>query len=405
MHPGQIQIKDFSYELPDERIARYPLAQRDESKLLVYHQQQISESQYKHLSEFLPAGSTLVFNQTKVVQARLLFPKPSGSNIEIFCLEPDDRYADITTAMLQTQTVFWKCLVGGAKKWKEEKLRLQLGEQSLSARMHETKNGFFIICFDWQPAHLSFAEMLHLFGNIPLPPYLNRKAEQSDEDRYQTIYAKAAGSVAAPTAGLHFTDQLFSQLARQQINQLFVTLHVGAGTFQPVKSETIQGHEMHAEFLEVDSTTILQLAEQHPKGIIAVGTTSLRTIESLYWMGLKLVQNPNIDIDDLMIQQWDVYGDLQAAATLPATDALQALANWLLQQNREKLIIKTQIMIAPGYQLKIAKGIITNFHQPNSTLLLLIAAIVGDAWKDIYQYALAHDFRFLSYGDGCLLMA
>ena len=478
MHPKDLQIKDFSYDLPDERIAKYPLAERDLSKLLIYKgdgasgelinqstnelaipdilksdnpkiiestyrdisestyrnisestyqnisestYRNISESTYRNISESLPAGSLLVFNNTKVVEARILFQKPSGATIEIFCLEPDDRYPDITTAMLQSGKLWWKCLVGGAKKWKEPlltKIILQ-GDKKilLTAERKAQIEDYYLIEFNWDDPSYSFAEILHAAGVIPLPPYLNRKAETSDLDRYQTIYAKFDGSVAAPTAGLHFTDAIFEKLAAKNIASEYLTLHVGAGTFKPVKAEKIEGHEMHAEFIEVPSAFIQRLIEQISKQpttvsntnkrviespqIIPVGTTSMRTIESLYWLGVKIILNPSIAISDLQVYQWDPYQI--DASNITATTALTALKQWMQKNETELLITKTQIIIAPGYTFRIAHSLITNFHQPQSTLLLLVSALIGDDWKRVYQYALDNEFRFLSYGDGCLL--
>jgi S-adenosylmethionine:tRNA ribosyltransferase-isomerase len=406
MHPKELSIKDFTYELPDERIARYPLTERDQSKLLIYRKGQIAESIYAELAEQLPANSLLVFNNTKVVEARLLFEKPNGGKIEIFCLEPAEQYGDITTAMLQKGKVLWKCLVGGAKKWKEGTLVLQIQkkdapEVSLSARKVEQYADAYLIELSWDDPAMSFAELLHIAGVIPLPPYLNRAAEASDQERYQTIYAKYDGSVAAPTAGLHFTDHLFAKLAKKNIGHAFVTLHVGAGTFKPVKSETMQDHEMHAEFIDVAATFIEQLLQQITNPVIAVGTTSLRTLESLYWLGVKTKLEPAISAEALTITQWEPYE--LAQHNIPASEALRALLVWVQHTRSERLITKTQIIIAPGYTFRIIQGLITNFHQPQSTLLLLVAAITQDHWKNIYQYALDHEFRFLSYGDGSLL--
>lgn len=433
MHPKDISIVDYTYHLPEEKIAKYPLAERDSSKLLVYKNGTIETSIYKNLPSFLPESTTLVFNNTKVVEARLLFEKLTGSIIEIFCLEPDERYADITTAMLQKEKVYWKCLVGGAKKWKEEFLLKQIIYQedtiALQAKIAEKRNDYFLIELSWNNANLSFAEILHAAGVIPLPPYLNRTAEEKDKATYQTIYAKHDGSVAAPTAGLHFTENLLADLSKKNINPLYVTLHVGAGTFKPVKAATMQEHEMHAEFIDVTKEAIQQLI--NAEIIVATGTTSLRTIESLYWMGVKLryklegkrqkeddgsvmtidreekveggrwkEEDRRIKLDDIAIQQWDAY---ELPQDIDKQKALQALLNWMNEHNLDRIICKTQIIIAPGYTLKIADGLITNFHQPQSTLLLLIAAIVGDEWKSIYNYALANEFRFLSYGDGSLL--
>lgn len=409
MHPKQIPIAAFTYNLPDERIARYPLEKRDESKLLVYKSGTILSSNYQTLAAHLPKDTLLIFNNTKVVEARLLFQKPTGGIVEIFCLEPHDQYADITSAMLQKGEVYWKCLVGGASKWKpgmklEKTVEYNGNNIIIEAGMEERQNDCFIIKMTWQPKELAFAELLHAAGIIPLPPYLNREAEKADSNRYQTVYAKFDGSVAAPTAGLHFTDAVFEQLGTKGIQSTYVTLHVGAGTFKPVKSETIGDHEMHAEFIDVSADTIQTIANHLEKPIVVVGTTSLRTIETLYWMGVKAsLTNGNIArLDDLSIHQWDVY---EMEKAIPPSVALHSLLEWMNANNLKRLITKTQILIAPGYQLKIASGIITNFHQPNSTLLLLIAAIVGDDWKRIYQYALDHEYRFLSYGDGSLLWA
>lgn len=405
MHPKDLSILDFTYELPDEKIARYPVAERDLSKLLIYQDHQISTAIYRALPTILPSNTLLVFNNTKVVEARLYFQKPTGGNIEIFCLEPDDRYADITSAMLQKKMVYWKCLVGGAKKWKEGLLSLSYThnerEQILHAEKIAQQEDYYIIAFHWQDADTSFADILHAAGNLPLPPYMDREAEITDHERYQTVYAKHDGSVAAPTAGLHFTDQLLDSLSAKQIKLAFVTLHVGAGTFKPVKALTMQAHDMHAEFIDVHIDTVEQIRANLTGNIIPVGTTSLRTLESLYWLGLKIIQDASIAMVDLKVEQWDPY---ETNEQLPsANDALMALIDWLKQHNMQRLITKTRIIIAPGYPFKIIKGLITNFHQPQSTLLLLVAAITGEDWKLIYDHALNNEFRFLSYGDGCLL--
>lgn len=405
MHPKRLLIKDFLYNLPEEKIAIRPLPQRDESKLLVYKDGTITESIYYDLNEYIPEKSLLIFNNTKVVEARLLFKKSTGSTIEIFCLEPGNVYADITTAMLQKGKVVWKCLVGGAKKWKEETLlkSIETGSATLqlNARKIEKFTDYFLVEFSWDDASLSFAEVLHAAGSMPLPPYLNRAAEESDKERYQTIYAKHDGSVAAPTAGLHFTERLFEKLAAKNIQCDFVTLHVGAGTFKPVKAESMQEHEMHTELIDVRAALIENILQHINEPVIAVGTTSLRTIESLYWLGVKTILQPAITLEYLQVYQWDAY-DVDAE-TITAKDALQSLLQWMQQNNLSNLITKTQIIIAPGYGLKVAKALITNFHQPQSTLLLLVAALSGDDWRKIYNYALENNFRFLSYGDGCLL--
>jgi len=419
----QIQIKDYSYELPDERIAKFPLENRDQSKLLIANQLTTQEcsvndlnaststtqltfqiDQYLNLAQHLPSNSFLVFNNTKVVEARILFQKPTGGVIELFCLEPDSVYPDITTAMLQKGTVQWKCLVGGAKKWKEAFLEKTIlyQDQEITLKAKRVAQGAeaYLIEFSWSDAQMSFAELLHIAGLIPLPPYLNRQAENSDAERYQTVYAKHDGSVAAPTAGLHFTEGVFESLASKGISKDFVTLHVGAGTFKPVKAEAMQDHEMHAEFIDVSISFIENLLSSLGDPIVPVGTTSMRTLESLYWLGLKTMTNPTITLSELTVHQWDPY---EMNSEISATIALASLLQWMQTQQLTRLITKTQIIIAPGYQFRICSGLITNFHQPQSTLLLLVAALIGDVWRDLYEHAMKNDFRFLSYGDGSLI--
>ncbi|HEY6504906.1 MAG TPA: S-adenosylmethionine:tRNA ribosyltransferase-isomerase [Chitinophagaceae bacterium] len=406
MHPKNISIKDYTYQLPEEKIARYPLAERDASKLLIWQQGNITEDLYRNIDQYLPEKSLLIFNNTKVVEARLLFQKPTGGVIEIFCLEPHENYTDITTAMLQQEKVLWKCLVGGASKWKrgqvlEKKIIVAEKNILLHATYIEKRTGHFIIELSWIPGNLSFAELLHHAGAIPLPPYIKREAETTDAERYQTIYAHHDGSVAAPTAGLHFTEPIFENLEKKNIQTDFLILHVGAGTFKPVKSETMEEHEMHAEFIDVSARTIENILANLENSIIAVGTTSLRTIESLYWLGVKYAAGNWQAAKE--ITQWEIYDALPQ--NIPAAEALQSLLLWMKENNSERLITKTQIIIAPGYKPRIVKGLITNFHQPGSTLLLLVAALIGDDWKKVYEYALQNEFRFLSYGDGCLLWA
>lgn len=422
----KIQIKDYSYALPDDRIAKFPLENRDESKLLIANQP-YQIDQYLNLAQHLPANSFLVFNNTKVVEARILFQKPTGGVIELFCLEPDSIYPDITSAMLQKGMVQWKCLVGGAKKWKEEFLEKTIIDQgqNITLRARRVSQGAeaYLIEFSWSNAQMSFAELLHLAGLIPLPPYLNRQAENSDAERYQTVYAKHDGSVAAPTAGLHFTERIFETLSAKGTEKDFVTLHVGAGTFKPVKADAMQDHEMHAEFIDVSISFIEKLLGRLGDPIVPVGTTSMRTLESLYWLGLKTMTHPRISLSDLTVHQWDPYEtDLNSVEafsktvseisnassstsfnSIPANAALAALLQWMRTQELTQLITKTQIIIAPGYQFRICSGLITNFHQPQSTLLLLVAALIGDSWKELYEHAMKNDFRFLSYGDGCLI--
>jgi S-adenosylmethionine:tRNA ribosyltransferase-isomerase len=412
MDVKNLAIKEFDYVLMDEKIAKHPLQKRDESKLLIWQDEKIKDDKFFNLDKHLPENSLIIFNNTKVVEARLLFKKESGTTIEIFCLEAADVYADITTAMLQTKKVLWKCLVGNAKKWKEELLtkKIQYAEKNiiLSAKKISKRQDEFIIEFFWNDDTLSFAEVLHLTGVIPLPPYLHRDAEKEDAIRYQTIYAKNDGSVAAPTAGLHFTDNVFEKLSNKKIEKRFVTLHVGAGTFKPVKTKTIEQHEMHAEFFEMNIELIEKIATSNKK-IISVGTTTLRTLESLYWMGVKIREmskvkrEKEISIEDISVTQWDAY-ELNDKKFF-VQESLEFLLKWMKENNQTKLFAKTQILIAPPYKLKVANILITNFHQPKSTLLLLVAAIVGDKWKNIYDYALQNNFRFLSYGDACLLFS
>lgn len=408
MHPKDISIKDFTYSLPEEKIAVYPLAERDASRLLTYKDGTISEDTYKNISQHIPQDSLLVFNNSKVVEARLLFQKPTGGVIEIFCLEPGEQYADITAAMHQTGKVYWQCLVGGASKWKhgqvlEKNIRNGNDTITLQASYVEKKAGSFVIGLSWQPAHLSFAELLHHAGAIPLPPYLKREAEASDSDRYQTIYAHNEGSVAAPTAGLHFTESIFQSLADKNISTDYVTLHVGAGTFKPVKADTMAGHDMHSEFIDVQKELIEQLLLHLDTTIVAVGTTSMRTLESLYWLGVQSAAGSLNAEEHLLVEQWEPYENEEA--NISVKESLAALLKWMGERDMKRIIARTQIIIAPGYKPRIVKGLITNFHQPQSTLLLLVAALVGNNWRQIYSYALQNGFRFLSYGDGCLLWA
>jgi S-adenosylmethionine:tRNA ribosyltransferase-isomerase len=409
MDPRNLSIKDFTYDLPEDRIAKYPLPERDASKLLVYDQGKITEDVYRNLDKHLPPNSLLVFNDTKVIEARVLFQKPTGGIIEIFCLEPHEQYRDITTAMNQRGKVLWHCLIGGASKWKHgqilDKKIIASNETILHAKYIEKKIDSFIIEFSWSDDSLNFAEILHLAGAIPLPPYIKRAVETSDEQRYQTIYAHNEGSVAAPTAGLHFTDHVFEKLRSKNIKVDFVTLHVGAGTFKPVKSEMIREHEMHAEFITVSRETIENIFQNLSQNIIPVGTTSLRTIESLYWLGAKLVignlQSAIMQETSFGLGQWECY-ELEKA-NIEAGQALEMLIEFMQKENMKRLITKTQILIAPPYKTKIANALVTNFHQPQSTLLLLVGALIKEDWKKVYDYALQHELRFLSYGDGCLL--
>lgn len=414
--PRNISINDYSYSLPEERIAKYPLAERDSSKLLIYKEGEITEENYRNISHHIPENSLLVFNNTKVVEARLLFQKSTGGVIEIFCLEPHENLSlpshgkdedPVHRAFLQKGKVVWQCLVGGVSKWKqgqvlEKEISCDDKKIFLRANYIEKRKDSFIIELSWTPPELSFAEILHHAGAIPLPPYIKRAVEESDAERYQTIYAHFDGSVAAPTAGLHFTEMIFKNLIKKSINTDFVTLHVGAGTFKPVKSGTMQEHTMHAEWIDVSKATIENILQNLDNNIIAVGTTSLRTIESLYWLGVKKSQESGAGSQEQReLLQWEAYES--ACENFSPEDALKSLLQWMDKNKMERLLTKTQILIAPGYSFKIVKGLITNFHQPQSTLLLLVAALIGTDWKKVYDYALHNDFRFLSYGDGSLL--
>ena len=417
MHPKDISISDFTYHLPEERIAAFPLEERDASKLLIYKDGNISQDIYKNIAEHIPANSLLVFNNTKVIQARILFQKPTGGVIEIFCLEPYEEVNEYNVIMNKKVSVQWKCMIGGASKWKEGVLnkKLEIRNKELEIRNEKVKSNLelkvqlleklpdaYVVKLSWQPADYSFAEVLVLFGDMPLPPYIKRKAGATDKERYQTIYAKHEGSVAAPTAGLHFSENVFASFDKKNISKAYVTLHVGAGTFKPVKAEILQGHEMHSEWIDVNIETVEQLIN-NTGNIIAVGTTSLRTIESLYWMGVKTILQPGISIDQLPIHQWDVYEQPLAETNYTTEESLKSLWQWMKENKLQRLFTHTQILIAPGYQYKVAKAIITNFHQPQSTLLLLVAAAVGNGWKMIYKYGMENEFRFLSYGDGSIL--
>ena len=403
--PKNISILDYSYLLPDDKIALHPAPERDNAKLLLYDNGNISEDSFKNIHQYIPPNSLLIFNDTKVIKARMLFKKATGGSIEIFCLEPAEVISEYSTVMNKRGSTRWKCMIGGAAKWKEGGLEKQLKinneELRIRVKLIEKLSNAYVAEFSWTPVHLTFAEVLEAAGDIPLPPYIKRSTDIADIERYQTIYARDEGSVAAPTAGLHFTENIFEELDKKKINRDFVTLHVGAGTFKPVKSATLQDHEMHAEWIEVNVEVIKKILSHTENTIIAVGTTSLRTLESLYWLGLKAYLQPGITA--LQLRQWEIYEEPLINNTIPAKQALLALLKWLQQNNCNKLFTSTQVLIAPGYKFKIAGALITNFHHPQSTLLLLVAAAIGKDWKKIYDYALENNFRFLSYGDGSLL--
>lgn len=401
-----IQIKDYNYVLPDERIAKYPIAPRDHSKLLLYRDGRVSEDSFYNLPSYLKPGSLMVFNNTKVIFARLHFQKLTGALIEIFCLEPHTP-ADYQQSFAATRRVTWTCLVGNMKKWKEGRLErmVKVGDKELllTAEHKGPAGTGFEIAFDWSDDAVSFSEVLDAIGELPIPPYLNRQTEQSDLNNYQTVYSKIEGSVAAPTAGLHFTDDVLRRLDEAGIVREEITLHVGAGTFKPVKSKEIEGHTMHAEWIAVSRQNIEHLLA-HDCSCIAVGTTSVRTLESLYYIGVLIHRNPQVAPEDLHVPQWLPYEyESSAEEKLSSEAALREILAYLERNNMNVLHTATQIIIAPGYTYKIVKTMVTNFHQPQSTLLLLVSAFVGGNWRAIYDYALAHDFRFLSYGDSSLL--
>ncbi len=399
VNPRDLQIQSYQYELPEERVAKYPLDNRDASRLLIYRDGLISERTYRYLADEIPSGAFMVFNDTKVIEARLIFHKPTGGQIEIFCLEPLD--AEPSRAMMQEGSASWKCMVGGAGKWKQGKLIKEWPGGKLFAEKEGVVPDGYRIRFSWAPENLHFAEVLHQAGLIPLPPYLHREVSELDAQRYQTVYARYEGSVAAPTAGLHFTPEVLESLKDKGVQTDFVTLHVGAGTFKPVKSERMEDHVMHAEWIDVSRAFIEKLHQALRTGapVIAVGTTALRTLESLYWLGVKVMQGG----EPIGLDQWEVYEILPQE--VDPVIALEHLVNWLEKKGSEQLMSRTQLLIAPGYRLRMARALVTNFHQPGSTLLLLVAALVGEDWKLIYDYAMKEGFRFLSYGDGSLLWA
>ncbi len=397
----KIQIADFDYNLPDERIAKYPLADRDSSKILIAKEGKVTHKVFRELSEILPKDQLLVFNNTKVIHARLQFKKATGARIEVFCLEPVTP-TDYSLVFQSKEKCVWKCIVGNAKKWKEGDLCMQVPDLNFDLRARKVKTadeGGFLIEFCWDKPDVSFGQILEKVGNIPIPPYLNRDSEEIDSKRYQTIYSKWEGSVAAPTAGLHFTPEVMESLGRSGISLLEITLHVGAGTFKPVKSDEIGGHDMHTEHFSFGLKALYEIREK-VGNIIPVGTTSARSLESIYWLGIKVLDVPNLPQNDLFVPQWMPYEDRDLPT---AEQALDALIEYMKHQQVDILQARTQIMIVPGYKFRFIKALITNFHQPKSTLLLLIGAILGEKWKTVYDYALKNDFRFLSYGDSSVL--
>ena len=399
-----IYIADFNYPLPDERIAKYPLAERDHSKLLVYRDGQVSEDVFYRIGDYIAPDSLLIYNNTRVIQARLEFHKATGARIEIFCLEPIAPH-DYQLSLGSTTGCTWKCMVGNVKKFNVECLMFNVERLGITLRAYkeQTMGNTFAIRFEWDGDNISFAEILDAAGELPIPPYLNRKTEESDKTTYQTVYSRIKGSVAAPTAGLHFTDKVLNDLRGRGIETDEVTLHVGAGTFLPVKTADANEHTMHTEIIAVPKSTIEHIIRKLGK-IVAVGTTSMRTLESLYFIGKQIadekIKNSKLKITNLHVGQFEPY---ENDYTLSVKDALQAIVDYLEATGQETLHAETQIMIKPGYTFRIVDQLITNFHQPQSTLLLLVSAFVGGDWKTIYDYALSHDFRFLSYGDSSIL--
>ena len=400
---GEIKIEDYNYTLPDEKIAKFPLEKRHMSKLLFNKGDVIVEKQFTDLPKLLPKNSLLVFNETKVVKARLIFKKNTGATIEIFCLEPVKPVNDFQLAYQQKSPVVWKCFIGNAKRWKSGKLEMEFenngGTVKLYAKKTEQLSEGFLVTFSWDNIEITFLEIINNVGFVPIPPYLNRKAVNQDSIRYQTVYAEHEGSVAAPTAGLHFTPKIISNLKNYGIETDKLTLHVGAGTFKPVVSQTIATHEMHTEKVVISLNTLKHILKKLNDPIIPVGTTSMRTIESLFWMAIKLQKGNN----EFAVEQWDPY-ELIIEADFTPTKALSLIIKYLEKNKLEELKGETRLMIAPGYNFRIASGLITNFHQPKSTLLLLVSALIGDSWKQAYDYALNNNFRFLSYGDSCLFL-
>jgi len=403
INPAEILIKDYTYELPAEKIAQFPLKERDSSKLLIYNKGKITQDTFRNIEDIIPHNSLLIFNDTKVINARLKFQNPAGKEIEIFTLEPAEN-TELVTALAQKGSVEWICLVGKLKAWKSGKLvstkNVNGTECRLEAELLSKRADAFLIKLSWQPEHLTFAEILEIFGQIPLPPYMKRDVTPEDKASYQTVYSEAEGSVAAPTAGLHFTQGVLDSLKKNNIKTGFVTLHVGAGTFKPVKNDSISEHGMHSESIYVELSLVEEIAANiGTNNIIAVGTTSMRTVESLYWFGVQLLQGRHTG-NQLNITQWEPYENEPE----DPVKSFEAIISYMKQNNLSCLYGKTNIIIVPGYDFKVFSGIITNFHQPQSTLLLLIAAFIGSEWKVLYEYALNNDFRFLSYGDSSILL-
>lgn len=398
-----ININDYNYDLPDEKIAKYPLDERDMSKLLVFDGDKIEEDRFRNISTHLPAGSLLLFNDTKVINARMIFEKETGARIEVFCLDPISP-SDYAQAFAQNGRCSWKCLVGNSKKWKDGRLKKNIIVDGKNldlyiTRVREIGNSFEIL-FEWDNPDICFSQIIDVAGNIPIPPYLNRNSEDIDKVRYQTVYSHYQGSVAAPTAGLHFTERVMGDLKKCNIQSDAVTLHVGAGTFQPVKTDNAAEHEMHTEHFIVKRTTIEKIV-QYLGNITITGTTTVRTVESLFCVGTQIFENKDVDAEEFHVSQWEAY---EYKDKYDVREILENLLSWMTAKGLEYIRCATQIMIVPGFRFRITDRLITNFHQPKSTLLLLLSAFIGDEWRKVYGYALENNFRFLSYGDSCLFL-
>ncbi len=401
--PKTIKMSDFSYTLPEERIAKFPVPSRDGSKLLVYNKGEIFESVFSSIASFLPQNELMVFNNTKVIQARIHFKKETGAQVEVFLIEPEIP-RDYERMFQKKKSCSWLCMIGNLKRWHEEKLQrsffLNEKKVTLSVKKGEAVGSLYSVDFFWDEEDITFTDVLENVGELPIPPYLNRETQEQDKITYQTIYSKIMGSVAAPTAGLHFTSKVLLDIKERGIESTELTLHVGAGTFRPVKSETISSHDMHTEYFSVSKECLEKLIA-YKASAIAVGTTTVRTLESLYYIGLKLEEDPEISLSNIHVDQWEPYKEQKKISPLRA---IENILNYLSRIKQDFLHASTQIIIVPGYEYKIVKKLITNFHQPQSTLLLLVSAFVGDDWKRIYDFALKNDFRFLSYGDSSLLI-
>lgn len=406
-NPQKIKLKDYVYNLPQNRIAQFPLKDRDGSKLLLFKSGNISEKVFSDIDEYIPEDSLMIFNDTKVIRARLHFTKETGAVVEIFCLEPHRDRKEIQDAFQQKGSCKWACLVGNAAKWKsgslEKAFKYNEKDIKLIAEKESKDSDENIISFKWQPEELTFSEILSATGEVPLPPYVKRDVVEMDKLRYQTVYAVNNGSVAAPTAGLHFTDSVLKNLIKKNVKFGYVTLHVGLGTFRPIKAESLKDHIMHSESISISLELVEMLLSNSGKNVVAVGTTVLRTIESLYWFGLKILSQPKKNFDEIKIKQWDPYCFDKDRLKWTMEDSLFAVLDTMKNKNIDYLYGDTELMIVPGYKFHIADALITNFHMPGNSLLLLVAAFIGNGWKDVYEFALKNNFRFLSYGDSSLL--